>query len=120
MKTVLFVPGYPENLESRDYVSTISSIETAGYVVKFVPIEWARTTIDDWVAELEAEYSKHDPRDTVLAGFSFGAMTAFVAASKRNPSELWLFSLSGYFDEDIKNKEMKKSWLDSAPALAAK
>lgn len=113
MKTVLFVPGYRENLKSRDYTSTIKAIEAAGYIVKFVPIQWVRTTIEDWVAELEAEYSKHDPQRTILAGFSFGAMTAFVVASKRNPSELWLFSLSGYFNEDIKSKDMKKSWLSN-------
>lgn len=113
MKTVLFVPGYQENIKSRDYISTIKEIEAADYKVKFVPIQWARTTIDNWVAELETEYSKHDSQNTILAGFSFGAMTAFIAASKRNPSELWLFSLSGYFDEDIASKDMKKSWLSS-------
>lgn len=113
MKTVLFVPGYQEDLESRDYASTIEAISAAGYEVKFVPIKWARTTIESWVAELEVEYSKYKPENTILAGFSFGAMTAFVTASKRNPSELWLFSLSGYFEEDITSKAMKKSWLNN-------
>lgn len=113
MKTVLFVPGYQEDLKSRDYASTIKAIRAAGYEVKFVPIKWTRTTIENWVAELEAEYSKHDPGNTILAGFSFGAMTAFVAASKQNPSELWLFSLSGYFKEDVTSKAMKKSWLNN-------
>ncbi len=111
MKTVLFVPGNQEHLTSRDYASTIGAIERAGYVVKFIPINWKRTTIDSWVNELENEYSKHDAKKTILAGFSFGAMTAFVAATKRNPSELWLFSLSGFFSEDIHSKDMKKSWL---------
>lgn len=111
MKTVLFVPGYQEDLGSRDYCATIKAIKKAGYKVIFVPIHWTRTTIDDWVQELETEYAKYDPHETILAGFSFGAMTAFVAASKRTPSELWLFSLSGYFNEDITSKDMKKSWL---------
>src|ERR1700745_701040 len=102
MKTVLFVPGYQEDIKSRDYTSTVRTIEKQGYKVKFVPINWVRTTIDNWVDELEAVYSKHDPADTILAGFSFGAITAFVAAVKQNPFELWLFSLSGYFDEDVK------------------
>lgn len=113
MKTVLFIPGYQEDLSSRDYKSTISEIEASGYMVKFVPIKWARTTIEDWVAETEAEYAKHNPEDTILAGFSFGAMTAFTVASRKNPSELWLFSLSGYFSEDIASKDMKKSWLNN-------
>jgi len=112
MKTVLFVPGYPEDMESRDYASTIRAIKAQGYKVKFVPINWKRTTIDQWADELEAVYNKCDPKQTIIAGFSFGAMTAFVVATKRNPFELWLFSLSPYFVEDIKSSHMKKSWLN--------
>lgn len=111
MKTVLFVPGFKEGMKSRDYKSTIKAIESSGYKVRFVPIKWDRTTIEDWLNELEAEYSKHDPKETILAGFSFGAMTALVAATKQNPSELWLFSLSPYFHEDIHSSHMRKSWL---------
>ncbi len=112
MKTVLFVPGYQEDMNSRDYVSTIRAIESKGYKVKFVPINWMRTTIDQWVDELEAVYNKYNPKQTIIAGFSFGAMTAFVAATKRNPFELWLFSLSPYFAEDLKSKNMKQTWLN--------
>lgn len=111
MKTVLFVPGFPEDLTSRDYDSTIGAIKNRGYRVKFVPIKWSRTTIADWTKQLDEVYSEYKPEDTILAGFSFGAMTAFMSASKRNPYELWLFSLSPYFAEDLKSKNMKKSWL---------
>lgn len=112
MKTVLFIPGFKEDINSRDYKSTIKAIEGSGYKVHFISIRWNRTTIEGWLKELETEYSKHDPKDTILAGFSFGAMTAFVAAAKQNPAELWLFSLSPYFHEDIHSKYMKKSWLN--------
>lgn len=112
MKTVLFIPGFKEDLKSRDYASTIQAIKASGYKVQFVPVRWARTTIDDWVQEVELEYSQHNPKETILAGFSFGAMTAFMAATKQNPSELWLLSLSPYFKEDIRHKGMKKSWLN--------
>lgn len=108
-----FVPGYQEDIESRDYASTIKAIRANGYKVKFISINWTRTTIENWVVELEAEYAKHDPEETILAGFSFGAMTAFVAASNQNPSELWLFSLSDYFEEDITGKDMEKGWLSN-------
>jgi pimeloyl-ACP methyl ester carboxylesterase len=79
----------------------IKAIEKAGYQVKFIPINWTRTTIKEWTAQLEEEYLKHDPKNTVLAGFSFGSMTVFLEAAKRPPSELWLFSLSPYFAEDL-------------------
>jgi pimeloyl-ACP methyl ester carboxylesterase len=101
MKTVLFIPGYYENIDSRDYKAVLKAIESKGYVTKFVPINWVRTTIDDWVNEFETVYTKYDPKNTILAGFSFGAMIALCAASKINPIELWLFSLSPYFYEDL-------------------
>src|SRR5688500_13200791 len=112
MKTVLFVPGFKENLTSRDYSSVIKAIKGSGYNITFVPIQWNRTKIDDWLAELELEYAKYNPKETILAGFSFGAMTTFVAATRQNPCELWLFSLSPYFREDIHSKNMRKSWLN--------
>lgn len=112
MKTVLLVPGFKEDLNTRDYRSTIKAIQESGYSVKFIPINWHKTTINNWLNELEIEYSKHDPKGTILAGFSFGALTAFTAATKQNPHELWLFSLSPYFNEDIHSKNMRKSWLN--------
>jgi pimeloyl-ACP methyl ester carboxylesterase len=109
MKTVLFVPGFMEDLNSRDYKKTIKAIEEKGYKVKFVPIKWRWTTINDWVQELDKEYTKYNPKNVILAGFSFGSMTAFISATERNPLELWLFSLSPYFSDDI--SKMKKLWL---------
>jgi pimeloyl-ACP methyl ester carboxylesterase len=111
MKTVLFIPGSGEDIDSRDYRATIKAIEKKGYEVIFVSITWPRTTIDNWVKELEDVYSTYDPKQTVLAGFSFGAMTAFVAASRRAPAELWLFSLSSYFEEDLNSKNQNQTWL---------
>lgn len=100
MKTVLFIPGYQENLESRDYAATLEAIKSAGYNVTFVPIQWKRTTIVDWVAEFNETFLKYDPMSVIIAGFSFGAMTSLVAAANLNPAGLWLFSLSPYFLED--------------------
>ena len=109
MKTVLFVPGFRESIDSRDYKSTLDAIKSKGYLVKFIPIEWTRTTIEDWTKQLDEEYSKRDSADTILAGFSYGSLTAFMSATKRNPAELWLFSFSPYFADDM--QKMKKSWL---------
>lgn len=100
-ETVLFVPGYQEGLDDRDYQGLMASIEDQGYKAQFVPIKWRRTTVQDWVRELNAIYDDLDAEETVLAGFSFGALTAFVAAAARNPSQLWLCSLSPYFAEEV-------------------
>lgn len=111
MKTVLFIPGFQEDTKSRDYAKTIKAIEKAGYKVEFVDINWKRTTITHWVDEFNVVYEKYDPKITILAGFSYGAMTAFVAATTKSPAELWLFSLSPYFAEDIASKTFNKAWL---------
>jgi predicted alpha/beta hydrolase family esterase len=111
MKTVLFVPGFREGMKSRNYKSVLEAIKSQGYAVEFVPISWKRTAINDWVEQLEKEYARHDPKDTVLAGFSYGSLTVFMAAAKQLPAEPWLFSLSPYFSDDI--PKLKQSWLNS-------
>ncbi|MEX2053041.1 MAG: hypothetical protein WD898_02330 [Candidatus Paceibacterota bacterium] len=101
MKTVLFVPGFRESYNSRDYTKVLRKIQEKGYKTKFIEIDWHSTkTVADWVAQLEKEYGQHDPANVILAGFSFGAVTAFIAAASRNPAGLWLFSMSGAFSED--------------------
>lgn len=111
MKTVLFVPGFQEDMESREYKDTLEAIKSKGYTVEFVPIRWKRTVIHDWVEQLEKIYSKHESENTILAGFSYGSLIAFMAAANRNPAELWLFSLSPYFSDDI--PKLKQTWLDN-------
>lgn len=107
MKTVLFIPGFGEGLESRDYRSVLQAFESKNYQAVFVPIKWERTDLGHWLKEFNKTYREYDPSQTILAGFSFGAVTAFAAAAERQPAELWLCSLSPYFDSD----NPKKSWL---------
>lgn len=116
-KTVLFVPGFRESIDSRDYKAVISAIERHGYKVTFVPIQWKRTTLPSWAEELRSVYNKHKPEETILAGFSYGSMTALDVATERNPSELWLFSLSPYYADDI--TEMKPAWLKEIAKMRA-
>ncbi|MFZ1249010.1 MAG: hypothetical protein WAQ24_01670 [Candidatus Saccharimonadales bacterium] len=108
---VLFVPGSGEDLHSRNYQSVLRAIEQQGYKTQFIPITWSRTTPSKWRAQLMEEYVKHDPYTTILAGFSFGAVTALLAATERKPAALWLFSLSPYFAENFASPHMKQSWL---------
>lgn len=109
MKTVIFVPGFRENLLSRNYAGAIATIEFGGYKVVFVQINWHKTTLTDWVKQIGEVYNNFEPAQTILAGFSFGALTSLVVAANRVPCELWLFSLSPYFADDLLG--FKKSWL---------
>lgn len=107
---VLFVPGYPEDRTSRDYDAVMRSIEAKGYEVVFIDMIWRHTTIDDWTKRLRQAYEQFNSQDVILAGFSYGAMTALAVAAENSPKELWLFSLSPYFKEDMPN--LKQSWLN--------
>jgi pimeloyl-ACP methyl ester carboxylesterase len=100
MKTALFIPGFYETLHDRDYPGVLKAFEKRGHKAEFVPLNWRRTNLRHWLDEFNEVYGRYKPEDTVLAGFSFGAVTAFAAAAKRNPSELWLCSLSPYFEGD--------------------
>lgn len=101
MKTVLFVPGFKENYKARDYAAVFRAFERGGFQARFVDINWHRTTQHDWVQQLDEIYKQYHPKDVVLAGFSFGAVTAFLAAAQRVPAGLFLCSLSPLFAEDI-------------------
>ena len=103
MRPLLFVPGFQENQQSRDYESVLRVFRDNGYAPQFVEIDWHRTTQVDWVRQLESVRSAVG-FDAALAGFSFGAVTALLSAAHRSPSELWLFSLSTLFAES------KYSW----------
>lgn len=97
--TVLFVPGFDEHQQSRPYDVLLNELAAVGYDVRFVILDWQDTTQDDWVQQVQAVYENLDPAQTILAGFSFGAVTALLVAARRPPRELWLFSLSSLFAE---------------------
>ena len=100
-KTILFIPGFREDIDEPGRRELTQMFQDKGYSAQFVSIKWNHTTLDDWLGELNAVYEKYDAKDVILAGFSFGAVAAFAAAVRRNPSELWLLSLSPHFAEDI-------------------
>jgi pimeloyl-ACP methyl ester carboxylesterase len=109
MKTVLFIPGGKQYYHTHDYPKTLRAIRKKGYKAVFVHMNWRRSTLPTQVDQLNEIYKKYDPKKTILAGFSWGAMTALVAATAREPKELWLFSLSDHFKEIVEKTPDKIS-----------
>lgn len=100
MKTVVFGPG----LGCKDQAALepmIEVIKASGFAFEFVPTEWEGTTLTDWREQYRSVYERYDPEERIGCGFSMGAVTAAVVAAEQPPSELWLFSLSARFAEDI-------------------
>lgn len=109
MKAYL-VPGWGEDIKDRNYQAVLDVYEEAGYEPEFVDIDWNYKLIDDWVEEVKGKISKRELENSLLSGFSFGAMISLIlAAEYASPQKLFLFSLSPYFAEDIPT--LKKSWL---------
>lgn len=110
MKAYL-IPGWGEDLKDRDYQAVLDVYKNAGYKAELISVDWNYKTIDDYVDEVRKKISKKDLRDSLLSGFSWGAMIALVlAAEYQSPKKLLLFSLSPYFAEDL--PRLKKSWID--------
>jgi pimeloyl-ACP methyl ester carboxylesterase len=114
MVDVLFVPGFRHNAQDleADYAPVTAILTAKGYRTRFVPINWRGTTINGWVNQTQRTYDTCDPRETILAGFSYGAITAAVVAADRPPRELWAWSMSAYFAEDIPG--LPKAHIDGA------
>jgi alpha/beta superfamily hydrolase len=109
MKAFL-IPGSGENLKSRNYQAVLNIYKCHGYDPVFVPIKWRYSTIKDWTKQVEATISKKELADSLLSGFSFGAMIAFNVAANTNPKQLFLFSLSPYFKEDMPLPKKYEMW----------
>lgn len=108
MKAYL-IPGAFEDLKSRDYQAVLDVYKAQGYQPEFIPINWKYKTIDDWIGQVKAAIPKNELKNSILSGFSWGAMIALVIAAEYiNPERLFLFSLSPYFAEDIPT--VKKPW----------
>jgi pimeloyl-ACP methyl ester carboxylesterase len=103
------IPGWGEDIKGRNYSAILDVYKRAGYDPEFVPITWKYKTIEDWVEEVKAKLTKHEIQNSLLSGFSFGAVTAIsLAGTYQNPKKLNLFSLSSYYSGD----NPKSSWLE--------
>lgn len=59
--------------------------------------------MDEWILQFQEVYRRCDPANTILGGYSVGAMVAYVVAARASQTvdELWLCSCSGLFAEDL-------------------
>jgi esterase/lipase len=100
MKAYL-IPGSGEDLKSRNYKAVLEVYKNCGYEPEFIPITWKYRTIDHWLREIKAKIPKEELANSLLSGFSFGAMIALALSAEANPKQLLLFSVSPYFNEDM-------------------
>jgi alpha/beta superfamily hydrolase len=109
MKAYL-IPGWGEDLKDRNYKAVLDVYKQAGYQPEFVTVKWSYKDIHDWVEQVKSKIPKPELENSLLSGFSFGAMVSLIlAAEYATPKKLILYSLSPYFAEDI--PKLKPSWI---------
>ena len=110
-KTIFIIPGYRHVPINKAYLALFDTLKGEGYDPILVNIPWKKTTISENTAYFLAQYRKVTTKKKYILGFSFGAMIAFLAATKVNPSGLILCSLSPYFQEDLPNSPLNCAML---------
>jgi pimeloyl-ACP methyl ester carboxylesterase len=108
MMKAYLIPGAFEDLKSRNYQAILEAYKKSGYQAQFIEVDWKYKTIEDWVKQVRNAIPKEDLPNSLLSGFSWGAMIALAVAAEASPKQLFLFSLSPYFAEDLPH--VKKPW----------
>lgn len=117
-KFVFIIPGYRHRPTNKGYREIRKLLKKEGFLPIPVAIPWKESTISEntefFMEKLNKIIKKRQirPNQTYFLGFSFGALIAFLAATKMSIQGLILCSLSPYFREDLsKNKPTKLSFL---------
>ena len=112
-KVVYIIPGYGEtHLKQRSYKKIAQKYIAQGIEPIYVSIDWHKSTpenFDAYLQEFQSQYKKPKNTKVYVLGFSFGAIIAFLTASKTKPNGLILCSLSPYFIEDLPS--LKPAWV---------
>lgn len=117
-KTVFIIPGHRHKPWQKAYKNIAGVLKKQGFFTISIPIPWGKTTISQNTDYFIKEYKKVKRKDKYILGFSFGAIIAFIAATKVTTKGLILCSLSPYFKEDL--RKSKKNKLESLSQIQYK
>lgn len=102
MKTAFILAGFDlqETATSADYLPLRCALREKGYKVIPVDISWRNNTPSKYSEEFVSKFNKLSSDENIIIGNSFGAVVAFISATKLNAHSLFLCSLSPFFKED--------------------
>lgn len=107
-KVIFIIPGYRQKVTNKAYLRLSEILTLEGHTSILVPISWKNSTISDNISHFLTLYKTVKSREKYILGFSYGAMIAFIAATKVNVQGVILCSLSPYFNEDLFKKRTKE------------
>lgn len=114
-KVVFLIPGFRHKVSHSGYNLLKKRLQKYGFRVVPVAIPWSGSTIADNTEFFMKKYMEKleklnvSSKDVYLLGFSYGALIAFLAATKISVKGLLLCSLSPFFKEDLPKKLPKNS-----------
>lgn len=108
MKKIFIIPGFKQKTTDKGFVRLKEFLVEKGFDVSMVPITWNRYTMADYALQFENFYTKNKSSVNYVLGFSYGAVIAFITASKLKPKKIYLCSLSPDFKEDVPKT---KQWI---------
>ncbi len=106
-KVVFIIPGFKHRPTNRAYKEIAKILKNEGYHPILITIPWKQATISENAEYFLKEYKKIRAKKKYILGFSFGAMIAFIAATKVRTSGVILCSLSPYFKEDVSFSQLR-------------
>lgn len=112
MKKAFLIRGFRFGYTAADpdYSHIRDLIYDAGYEPVPVPWMWNYKTMSQYSNEFVKFFLENKGSYNAVIGHSFGAVAAFVSASRCLPDQLILCSLSAYFQEDLP-KYNKSDWI---------
>ncbi len=113
MKNVFIIPGFGHKSSGKAYKNIAGILKEEGYSPIPVSISWRKNTIRQSAEYFLKKYKlfltkKSKRQKNYILGFSYGAIIAFIAATKIQVDGLILCSLSPFFKEDLPKKISKK------------
>lgn len=102
-KIVFLIPGFRQKISQKGYMNLRKRLQKDGFLVVPIAISWGGSTIADNTEFFLKKYAEKlaklsiSSKDVYLLGFSYGALIAFLAATKISVKGLILCSLSPFF-----------------------
>lgn len=106
-KIVFIIPGFGHKISGKGYTELSLLLRKEKYRPIRVAIPWNKSTIIDNASFFIKKYKekitmfKKENNEIYLLGFSYGALIAFLVATKISIKGLFLCSLSPFFKEDL-------------------
>lgn len=100
-KVIFIIPGFRQSPTNTAYKKLAKILKNEGHYPVLVKIPWKGSTISSSSEYFLKIFNKIEADKKYILGFSYGAMIAFLTATKVRTSGLILCSLSPYFKEDI-------------------